>query len=93
MENILIRDSDDLVGDEDGDDNLSRPISKEVVLAFEKNQKNRKTAGAGGIIGELCRNVCKFYFILDLFVHIFNVLFDKGIFPENWTESIVLPLY
>ena len=26
-------------------------------------------------------------------MHIFNVLFDKGIFPENWTESIVFRPY
>ena len=26
-------------------------------------------------------------------VKFFNTLFDKGLYPENWTESIVLPLY
>jgi hypothetical protein len=30
---------------------------------------------------------------LVFFVTFFNSLFDRGIYPENWTESIVLPLY
>ena len=26
-------------------------------------------------------------------IKLFNTLFDKGIYPDNWTESIILPLY
>lgn len=31
--------------------------------------------------------------MVDFFVKLFSALFDKGIFPDNWTESIVLPLF
>ena len=54
--------------------------------------KSCKAAGPDGIIGELLRNAGKFDFVLDFLVRIFNVLFDKGTFPANWTESIVFPL-
>ena len=32
-------------------------------------------------------------YVVDFLVKLFNVLFDKGIFPENWSDSIILPLY
>ena len=31
--------------------------------------------------------------LFHFFVKFFNTLFDKGIFPENWTESLILPLF
>ena len=36
---------------------------------------------------------CKDDLIGNFFVKLFNSLFKKGIFPENWTESIIMPLY
>ena len=30
--------------------------------------------------------------VTDFFVNVFNALFEKGIFPAKWTESIVLAL-
>ena len=29
---------------------------------------------------------------MDILVTFFNVLFDRGIYPDSWTESIILPL-
>ena len=30
---------------------------------------------------------------MDIFVAFFNVLFDRGLYPDSWTESIILPLF
>ena len=53
--------------------------------------KNKKAAGPDGIIGEMLKNSGSY--ILDFFAKFFNALFEKGVFPERWTESIVLPLF
>ena len=70
---------------------FNRPISREEVLFAVRKIKNRKAAGPDGIIGELLKNAGEY--VIDFFVKFFNVLFQKGIFPEKWSEGIVLPLY
>ena len=30
---------------------------------------------------------------MDFLVKFFNVLFDRGIHPDSWTESIIIPLF
>jgi hypothetical protein len=79
--------------DEEEDNLLNRPISKEEVLLAVRKIKNRKAAGLDGIIGELLKYACKSDLILNFFVAFFNSLFDRGIYPDSWAESIVLPLY
>ena len=82
--------------EEEGAENnyyFNRPISKDEVLLALRKIKNRKAAGPDGIIGELLKYVQGNDLIVDFFVTFFNCLFDRGIYPDNWTESIVLPLY
>ena len=31
--------------------------------------------------------------VVDFLVKLFNTLFDGGLFPDNWTESIIFPLF
>ena len=31
--------------------------------------------------------------VLDFFVELFNEIFNKGVYPENWTDSIIHPLH
>ena len=70
---------------------IDRPISKEEVLMAIRKLKNRKSAGPDGIIGELIKHSNEQ--MIDFFVKFFNTLFDKGVYPENWMESIILPLF
>ena len=30
---------------------------------------------------------------MDFLVKFFNALFDRGVYPDSWTESIILPLF
>ena len=76
---------------EDSESFLNRPISKEEVLLAVRKLKNKKAAGPDGIIGKMLKNSGNY--VLDFFVKFFNALFEKGVFPERWTESIVLPLF
>ena len=81
--------------DESDDENVdvvfNRPISIEEVLLALRKLKSKKAAGPDGVIGEMLKNAAEF--VAPFCVRFFNVLFDKGIYPVNWTESIILPLY
>ena len=50
-----------------------------------------KAAGPDGIIGELLKHAG--HLAVDFLVKFFNVLFDRGIYPDSWTESIIDPLF
>ena len=69
----------------DDDDNpiLNRPISDTEVLLAIRKIKPRKAAGHDGIIGEIIKHAAGR--VTDFFVKFFNMLFDKGIFPDSWT--------
>ena len=84
-----------LEGDMDESENedcfLNQPITREEVTRAIQKLKLNKAAGPDGIIGELFKYAQSF--IISFFVIFFNALFDKGVFPVNWSESIVLPLF
>ena len=82
---------DSIVDDDQLGAEFNMPISEEEVLLAINKLKSGKAPGPDKIIGELlrhCNNI-----ILPFFVKFFNEIFDKGIYPDNWTESIILPLY
>jgi hypothetical protein len=90
-----VNDMGDMFQDQNDFDNMyfNRPISREEIQLALKKLKNKKAAGPDGIVAEFLKNACKSQMVMDYFVKFFNSLFNKGIFPEKWTESIVLPLY
>lgn len=83
--------NDDEMDGGDTDCYFNRPISKEEILLAFRKIKTRKAAGPDGIIGELLKNAGEC--VVDFFVLFFNALFQRGMFPERWTEGIVLPLF
>jgi hypothetical protein len=88
---LNVEDGADDVENVNEDNLLNQPISEEEVLLAMRKLKCRKAAGPDCVIGELLKYACPQ--IVPFFVKFFNVLFDKGIFPDNWTESIILPLF
>ena len=68
-----------------------RPITREEVLLAIQRLKNGKAAGPDGIIGEFFKHAG--HLAVDFLVKFFNVLFDRGIYPDSWTESIIVPLF
>ena len=85
--------TDDTTNDEEDEENdvLNAVITKEEILLALRKLKCKKAAGPDGIIGELLKN--SGVIIVDYFVVFFNALFDRGLFPDSWTESVILPLY
>lgn len=72
-------------------DALNAPISTNEIRTAIKALKNQKAAGPDGIIGEFFKNSCEQ--ILPFLVNFFNHLFDNGLFPDNWSLSILQPLH
>ena len=84
-------DSDDDFENCERDVYYDRPITREEVLLAIQKLKNGKAAGPDGIIGELLKHAG--HLAVDFLVKFFNVLFDRGIYLDSWTESIIVPLF
>ena len=88
----LLAGQDSEEGWEDVDNqSFNRPISIDEVLLALRKLKPKKAAGPDQIIGEILKQAN--LHIIPFLVKFFNVLFDNGIYPEQWTEAIILPLY
>ena len=78
-------------GENDENDSLDSPITKEEVMLALRKIKTKKAAGFDGIIGEFFRYSADV--ITPFLVRFLNALFDRGIYPDSWSESVILPLY
>ena len=77
--------------DDSYEEDLDRPISREEIIIALKKLKPRKSAGPDGMIGEFFKY--SGILTINFLVKLFNKLFDEGIYPDDWVESIILPLY
>ena len=92
---LLDKDTDENV-DPVYDDELenaafNRPISEEEILFAITRLKCGKAAGPDKIVSDFLKNAS--VFIIPFLVKFLNEIFDKGIYPNFWSESIILPLY
>ena len=69
------------------DDEITVGEVKEAL----KNLKNNKAAGPDQLINEFYKNSSEV--ITPFLVKFFNHIFDKGLFPTEWTLSILQPLH
>ena len=77
---------------EGGNDmDYNRPISHEEVILALNRLKSGKAAGPDMIVGEMLKYASDD--IAPFFVTLFNHMFDHGLYPNNWSESIIIPLY
>ena len=81
--------NEDCIDDEDLE--FNRPISTEEVLLALRKLKPNKSSGTDGIISEMIKNAGNV--ITPFLVRLLNTLFDKGVYPDSWSESIILPLH
>ena len=70
---------------------LDRPISREEILLAIRKIKRKKAPGPDGVIGEFFKYSSEK--VLPFLLQLFNYLFENGLYPDAWTESIILPLY
>ena len=78
------------------DANIDEPlfndfITKDEVLESIKKSKIGKSAGPDRMISEMLKysNV----YVVDFLLQLFNHLFDNGLFPVEWSKSIIIPIY
>ena len=92
---MLEQDNQDQDSDDDFENCVSdvyydRPITREEVLLAIQRLKIGMAAGPDGIIGEFFKHAG--HLAVDFLVKFFNVLFERGIYPDSWTKSIIIPL-
>lgn len=72
-------------------DCLNADITTEEVLKAAKVLKNGKTCGPDGILNEMLKLTC--IECPQIFVLIFNILFKTGIYPEQWKNNYIKPIF
>jgi len=76
---------------EDPEHDLNKCITEnEVVCAINKLSKG-KACGTDGILSEMLKTAG--YVIVPFLCKLCNNIFDKGIYPKEWTKAIVIPIF
>ena len=70
---------------------LNGKISAEEITKAGKNTKNNKSSGDNLIINEYISSSLDC--MIDIYVHIFNLIFDTGILPEVWLIGNMIPIF
>ena len=70
---------------------FDEPISRDEVTASIRNLKLCKSAGPDKIVSEMLKYVDQN--VADFLVQLFNKLYDEGIFPKEWSKSIIVPIH
>jgi hypothetical protein len=65
---------------------------KEVTLAT-RNLRNGKSPSTDGIPGELYKCSILLDRFKPIFVNLFNSIFEKGVFPAQWSEEVIAPIH
>lgn len=82
-----------IVGEENDDTcaELNAAITEPEVLEAIAKLKKGKACGFDGILAEMLKLVDKS--AVRFFTKLFNILFDQGIYPDEWTKAIIVPLF
>ena len=72
-------------------DALNNPITKDEIEKAIKNLKNNKASGEDLIINEYLKHSARK--MIQLYVKIFNEVFDSGKLPEKWIIGNIIPIY
>lgn len=77
--------------EENKDHTLNKPISKEEVKQAIKYLKTGKSGGLDGVVPEMLK--CGGEDVVDFLFKLFNKIFDCGVYPSEWSEAIVVPIF
>ena len=72
-------------------DFLNRPIDINELVTQVKRLKNGKAHGVDQILNEFLKNSSGR--LLSCIVLLFNIVFDSGVVPTDWTIGLIRPLY
>ena len=70
---------------------LDSPITEHEILYVLSNAKRNKSPGIDGLLYEFfveCKDI-----MIPILCILFNVILDSGIFPENWCNGTIIPVF
>ena len=70
---------------------LNKPITHDELAKALKCLKNNKATGPDQICNEQIKST--FNCMKDVYLKLFNCIFDSGNFPESWAEGLIVPIY
>ena len=75
----------------DNDSELYRPITEAEILLCTKMLKNNKSPGLDNILNEHIKSTINI--MLPVYTKLFNIIYEKGIMPESWTNGNIKPIF
>jgi hypothetical protein len=69
----------------------NKPLSREEIEVHLKKLKNNKAAGYDGILSEFIKYAPEN--IVDMLYVLFNCIYDKGEWPDEWATGIISPIH
>ena len=69
---------------------INAPITREEIEKAIKSLKNSKFSGDDYILNEYIKH--SFESISDVYVKLFNIIFDSGLIPEQWLYGNIIPV-
>ena len=70
---------------------LNAPIEEEELKKGLRSLKNNKSTGPDEILNEQIKST--FPMMKNIYLKLFNTIFDTGCFPESWAEGLIVPIY
>ena len=70
---------------------LDKPITLSELLKTTSNLKNKKACGLDYISNEMIK--CSVHTLGDLILKLFNTILNSTIFPKQWCEGFILPIF
>jgi hypothetical protein len=70
---------------------INAPITREEIEKAMQSLKNNKSSGDDYILNEYIKH--SFESISDVYVKLFNIIFDSGLIPEQWLYGNIIPVY
>jgi hypothetical protein len=70
---------------------LNSSITADEIQKSLKKLKNNKSSGEDTIINEYLKH--SFSVMSNIYVKLFNIIFDNGCIPELWLSGNIIPLY
>lgn len=70
---------------------INTRITETEIYTAIKNLKNIKSNGPDEILNEHLKYTADL--MMPVYIQLFNLIFDTGLIPENWTLGNILPIY
>ena len=70
---------------------LNAPFTENELKKAMKNLKNNKSTGADEILNEQIK--ISFPKMKNIFLKLFNIIFETGCFPEEWAVGLIVPIF